>query len=80
MQCIDEVRVPYARRPRLLEMIDCVLDAISKPFNEVRDKEEARAVEAIMAMYADQTRPVLASDLVDEIDEHLDLVSLRRLL
>ena len=79
MQRVDEMTMPDARRPLLLKVVNRILHAISTAFDKIRHEEEACAIEAIMAVYRDESGALLRSDLVHEVDEDLDLIRLWRL-
>ena len=64
----------------MLESIQCGFDFVSQTLNEVGYKEEARAVEAIVAMDADETGSMLSSDSIHEVEEFFDFGGLWGLL
>lgn len=80
IQGVNEMRVPDAWWTGSLECIKRIFNRVSQTLDEIRGQKEAGAVEAVVAMYANQTRPLLRTNSVDEIKELLDFSAMWGLL
>jgi len=72
--------MPDPGAPTSSELFQRILDAIALPLNEIANEEKARAVESVVAMYANEARSTFCTNLVHEMQKLCYFSRLRRLL